>query len=201
MSTYVKKLKNYEKKFNIKKKGITITVSGLSGSGKSTIAETLAKKLKIKYKNMGDVFRELAKEKNISMEKFSKTRAKKTDILLDEKCLKLAKEGNILLNGRLTGWVAGDNAEIRVWIKCDLKTRAKRVAERENKTFQQAKRDITERDNVDKKRYKELYDIDAENTEIYNYIFDNGKATYEEAITKPSKDIKLLLDKMDTTSN
>lgn len=201
MCTYIKKLRNYENKLNFKKKDITITISGLSGSGKSTIGKNISKKLKLKYKNMGDIFRELAKEKKVSLEKFSQTRTEETDILLDKKCLEFAKKGNVLLNGRLTGWAAGDNAEIRIWVECNLDVRAKRVAERENKNIKQAKKDIIQRDTADKKRYKELYEIDTENTEIYNYIFDNSKATYEEAITKPSKDIKLLLDKMDTTSN
>ena len=43
---------------------VTITISGSPGSGKTTIAKLLAKKLGIKYVYSGDIFRKKAKEYN-----------------------------------------------------------------------------------------------------------------------------------------
>ncbi len=194
MGTYVDKLKDFESQLDIKKKGLTIAVSGLSGSGKSTIGRAVAKAFGLKLKSMGDVFRELAKENHMSIEKFSKTREDSMDLLLDKKALKLAKKGRVVLIGRLTGWVAGGNADAKIWIGCDEKIRIERVARREHISKEDAERRIKDRDNADEKRYKEFYGIDINDKSIYDILFDNTDATYNEAITKPVEAIKVLLD-------
>lgn len=198
MGTYVKKLEDFEKQLDLKKEGLTITVSGLSGSGKSTIGKAIAKAFGLELKSMGDVFRDSAKEKGISIEEFSKSRSEETDILLDKKTLEFAKKGNVVLIGRLTAWVAGDNADVKLWVDCDKQTRIKRVAKRENISEEEAKRRIEERDTADAERYSELYGIDVNDKGVYDILFDNTDATFEEAITKPVEAIKILLD---STSN
>ncbi|MCD6575673.1 MAG: cytidylate kinase family protein [Nanoarchaeota archaeon] len=198
MGTYIEKLKDFEKQLEVRKEGPTITVSGLSGSGKSTIGKAIANAFGLKLKSMGDIFRELAKEKGIPIEKFSKIRSEEVDIELDKKTLELAKKGNIVLIGRLTGWVAGDNADVKLWIDCEDEVRFSRVAKREGISVEEAKKRILERDSADAKRYEELYGVDVNDKSIYDILFDNTTATYEEAITKPVEAIKELLD---TTSN
>ena len=193
MGTYISKLKEFENGLNIKKEGLTITVSGLSGSGKSTIGRAIAKAFNLKLKSMGDIFRELAKEKGMTIEEFSKTRDVETDIMLDKKAMEFAKKGNIVLIGRLTGWVAGDNADVKVWVDCSENVRIKRVAKRESISNEEAGKRILERDGADAKRYKEIYDIDVDDKSIYDILFDNTDATYKEAITKPVEAVKKLL--------
>ena len=195
MGTYISRLEDFENGLNIKKEGLTIAVSGLSGSGKSTVGKAIAKAFGLELKNMGDVFRELAKENHMSIEEFSKTREDGADLLLDKKTLELAKKGNVVLIGRLTGWVAGGNADAKIWIGCDEKTRIERVAKRENISKDEAKRRIEERDSADDKRYKEFYGIDVNDKSIYDILFNNTDATYEEAITKPVEAVKEFLDR------
>ena len=57
-----------------------ITISGKAGSGKSTIAKELAKKLKLKHYSIGDLMRQIAKEKNISLIELSKLAEKDNSI-------------------------------------------------------------------------------------------------------------------------
>ena len=49
-----------------------ITISGSAGSGKSTIVVMISKKLNIKRYSVGDFRRNLAKEKNITLEQLNK---------------------------------------------------------------------------------------------------------------------------------
>ncbi|RLG86714.1 MAG: cytidylate kinase, partial [Thermoprotei archaeon] len=50
---------------------IVIAVSGPPGSGKTTLAQNLARALGLRYFSTGIVFRELAKKKGLSLEKLS----------------------------------------------------------------------------------------------------------------------------------
>jgi len=194
MGTYIEKLKPYEEKMNFEKKGLTITVSGLSGSGKTAFAKALAHELGLKYVSIGDLFRELAEEKGMSIEEFSKVRDKKIDLEADAKMLKLAKKGGYVLVGRLSGFVAGDDADLRILIFTDLETRARRVANRDKKDLEEARQDLIERDNANTERYKELYGIDDQNDfSIYDLIIDNTDLTYEELTKEKIDEVKKLL--------
>lgn len=195
MGTYIKSLKRYENTLNPKKKKITITVSGESGTGKTTVSESIAKSLKLKHVSIGDMFRHVAKKRKLKLEDFSAKRIKGFDREVDERTLELAKKGNIVLNGRLTGWVAGDNADIRIFVTAPKDMIAKRVARRDNKTFEHAKRDVTERDRDDFRAYKKLYGIDVRKTGIYDLIVDNSKLTYAQAKKIPVRWVKEILKK------
>lgn len=193
MGTYISKLKDFEKGLNLKKKGITITVSGKTGVGKTVISKTLAKIFKLKHVSAGDIFRAEAKRRKLALEEFSKIREPEIDIELDKRTLELAKKGNVVLNGRLTGWVAGDNADIRIWVKAPMRLKAKRVAKRDKLTIKEAKEKIKKRDEYDAKVYKKLYGIDINDTSIYNLIITNGDIPLEKLKKLVVSKVKKLL--------
>ena len=196
MKTFVPKFKLLEKRLEkkISKKGLTITISGLSASGKTTEAKAIAKHFNLEYHSAGEIFREIARERGIPLEKFSKTRPEKIDLLIDKKTLELAIRGNVVLDGRLTGWVAGKWAKVRVWVDCPLYIRAKRMAQREGISVSKAKRLIKERDEADREKYLERYGVDILDKSVYNMIVKNSKWTLMEAKTKPVKVIRKLLN-------
>src|SRR4030043_303690 len=107
-----------------------ITVSGKPGSGKSTIAELLHNKLGISYVYSGMIFRENAKKYKMSLEEFGKFCEKnsKVDKELDKKQVKILKKGNIILEGRLAGWLAYHNniSSFKIFIDANLKIRVNR---------------------------------------------------------------------------
>jgi cytidylate kinase len=179
----------------VKKKGLTITVSGRSGSGKSLGAKAIAKALKLRYVSAGEIMRNLAKEKGISLEKMSQIREPEIDHEMDKRSLKLAMEGSVVLDGRLTGWVAGDWADVKICYICSLETKAKRVAKRDGISFEEAKKRIMKRDKEDHKKYLELYGINSYDESIYDLIIDNEKLTKKEAKIVPVKLVKKFLEK------
>ena len=89
-----------------------VTISGVPGSGKTTVGEILQKKLGYNYVYSGMIFRKLAEKHNKSLKEFSRYCEKNEEIdkELDKYQLKLLeKEKNLILEGRLAGWLAYKN--------------------------------------------------------------------------------------------
>ncbi len=195
VKTYIKFLEPYEKELSkkIKKEGLVITVSGNSGSGKSLGAKSIAKTFNLKHVKAGEILRELAKMKKISVVKMSEIREPEVDYKMDKRSLKLAMEGNVVLDARLSGWVAGDWADVKIFYECPLDVKTKRVAKRDNISVEEALERLKKRDEQDHEKYQKLYDIDSFDKSIYDIIINNEKLTLEEAKIVPVKLVREFL--------
>lgn len=149
-----------------------ITISGLTGSGKTTVAKALAKKFGLHHISAGEVFREMARERGISLAEFSKLAEThpELDREVDKRQAKMAKAGDVIVDGRLSGWMV--KADLKIWLKAPLDVRAKRVAERENKIFELALKETEEREKSELKRYKEIYNIDLNDLSPYDVVLN-----------------------------
>ncbi|WP_456472819.1 (d)CMP kinase [Methanocaldococcus sp.] len=161
-----------------------ITIGGLPGTGTTTIAKKIAEKYNLKYVCAGLIFREMAKEKGMSVEEFSKyaEKHKEVDEEVDRRQVELAKEGNIVLEGRLAAWMLlknGIKPDLAIWFKAPIEVRAKRIAERENLDYEEALKKMKLREESEKKRYREIYNIDIDNLFIYDLIIDTSKWNVE----------------------
>ena len=161
-----------------------ITISGTPGSGKSTVAELLEEKTGIKYIYSGEIFRYLAEEHNMTLEEFGKYAEANSDIdkKLDEKQVEILKMGDVILEGRLSGWLAHINKipALKVSINASLDIRASRVVNREEGSIEQRKKEIIKRERSEETRYKNYYNIDLKDTSIYDLVIDSGDKTPEE---------------------
>jgi cytidylate kinase len=193
--TYLKFLESYEKELlkKIKKKGLTITVSGISGAGKTDGARAIAKALKLKY--ISASLRDIAKKRKISLEQFSAIRKSEIDHDMDRRSLKFAMKGKVVLDGRLTAWAAGDWADVRIFYICPLDVRASRVAKRDNVTVEEAKINLERRDRQDHEKYQKVYGIDSFDRSVYNIVIDNRDLTKKESKIIPVKLVKEFLRK------
>jgi cytidylate kinase len=193
--TFIKELETYEQELRKKyaKKGITITVSGLAASGKSTGAKALAEAFNLEYVSAGRIMREIAQGRNISLLELSKSASKDLDLEIDRKSLEYALKGNCVIEGRLAGWVAGENADVRIVYITPLEVRIRRMAERENISIELARKEVIERDESDRKRYREYYGIDLDDLSIYQIRIDNSSWSLEDAKTKPVKLVRNFL--------
>jgi len=163
---------------------VTITISGTPGSGKSTVADLLEKKLGIKRIYSGMIFRETADKYKMSLEEFGKFCEENSDIdkELDNRQLEILKKGNIILEGRLAGWLAYKNKipALKVIIDTDIETRAKRIVNREAGNVEKRKKEIIKREKSEILRYKKYYKINLKDTSIYDVVIDSGNKTPEE---------------------
>jgi cytidylate kinase len=195
--TYLKFLEPYEEELSkkIKKKGLTITVSGLSGAGKTDGARALAEEFKLNYVSAGQILRQIAKERKVPLEDLCKVREPEIDHEMDKRNLELAMKGDIVIDARLSGWCAGDWADVKVYYDCPLDVKAERVARRDNITVEQAKKNLEKRDEEDHSVYQKLYGIDSYDESIYDIVIDNEKLSKEESKSVPVILVKDFLKK------
>lgn len=165
---------------------VTITVSGTPGSGKSTVAKLLEKKLGLKYIYSGMIFRDMAKKHKMPLEEFGKycEKHKEIDQELDDYQVKILKKGDVILEGRLAGWLAYKNKipAFKISLDANLETRIKRIMKREKGSTEKRKKEIITREKSESTRYKKYYDIDIKDTSIYDILIDTGDKKPEEIV-------------------
>ena len=151
-------------------------ISGLHGTGKSTCANYLAKYFKLKYLSAGQVFREMANKKSMSIADFSELASIDTriDFEIDNMLRKESDKGNAVLEGQLSAWIVGDEADMRILLTAPDKIRIKRIAKRDAISIKKAYDATYEREKSEKERYLKYYGIDLEDVSIYDLIFDTS---------------------------
>lgn len=165
-----------------------ITISGTPGSGKSTIGRLLAKRLKYLYVNAGQVFRDAAAKRGMTLAAFAEyvTAHPSLDAKLDRALVAKARaNADIILEGRLTGWMTR-RAKIpafRLWITARKTTRVSRLMEREGGNHAATLRALQERADGEQKRYHREYNIDLADTSPYDMVITTDTMTPSQIVT------------------
>lgn len=175
---------------------VVITVSGPHGSGKSTIAREIAKRLGLRYVSAGEIFRRLAREMGMDVVEFSKYVEKHPEIdkMIDEKMAEEAKRGNVVLDSLLAFHFAREANPINILVTADKLVRAERIAKRDGKTFEEALREIEERERSERERFKRLYGIELWRVEDFDIVINTTRIDKETAIRLAVEVCKILLE-------
>lgn len=167
-----------------------ITISGKAGSGKSTVAREVAKRLNLKHYSIGDLMRNIAKERNISLMELSKLAEKDTsiDTELDKKNIELREENNFVIDGRLTAYFS-PYADLKVFLDCEDKVRAERILrdkreDEKGRSIAELTKIIKQREQSERKRYKALYNIDYHDKKLYNLMINTTNLSINEVVEK-----------------
>lgn len=167
-----------------------ITISGLHGTGKSTIGKLIAQKLKFHYYSTGQAFRDLAQEMNMTLEEFTEYVEKNPEIdkKLDSKIIEIAQKGNIIIDSQLSAYILKSIADFKILLICPIETRVKRMAERDNTNFDDKLKETALREKSELERFKSLYQIDLSDFEksglIYDLVINTENLTVEEILQK-----------------
>ncbi len=194
--TRIKLLESYETELvskGAKKKGLIITVSGLSGSGKSSVVQILMRafpRLKLVYS--GGIFRENAEKSGITLEEYCAKRDEEDDIDTDKEVLKRSINGNVIVDCRIGAWSLGSWADFRIFVTCPFGTRVDRMSKREGIKAAQARNMLEARDSSDSRRYRELYGIEVNDLGVYDIIIDNSGSLeeLESGVGKVAREIR-----------
>ncbi len=153
-----------------------LTVSGKPGSGTSTLVDLLSEKRGWDSVNGGDVFRQEAERRELSVDDFSRLCKEDLDVdrSLDDmlKLLVSSSNGPSIIESRLSGWwayLAGIEC-LRIWIEVSNEERARRILSREGGQYEQVLNASLRRNSDDMERYQELYEINLDDMSPYNMI-------------------------------
>ena len=155
-----------------------LTISGPPGSGKSTLAAAVAEAFGYEHVSGGDIFRALAEERGLSLAEFNAL-AEEDDAIdrdLDRRLRSTAAErDDVVLESRLSGWMAGEHADLKVWLDAPLAVRAARIAEREGQAVADARAETERREASERSRYREYYDIEFSDRSIYDLAVNTAR--------------------------
>ena len=162
-----------------------IAISGPPGSGKTTVSEIVADRLGYKLVLVGQIFRQMADERKMSLDTFGRyaEEDETIDKELDSRMISMARsEEDIVIEGRLTGALMrrSDIEAFTVHVDAAEDVRCLRIAKREGKQVDQVLKEMRTRERSESKRYLAYYGIDISNKMIYDLWIDSSAKSAEE---------------------
>ena len=170
-----------------------ITLAGSPGSGKSTLRNMLAEHYGLKIKGTGDFMRELSKKHGYSdITKFIAeyvSEHPEMDLQVDEEQRIYGEENDdFVLDAHLGFHFVPDS--IRICLRCDTAESARRILEdkkrttEDAKTFSESIESSVKRREVMRKNYYNLYQVDIDDHDNFDFVLDTTSLSYEEVFEK-----------------
>lgn len=154
-----------------------VTVGGLPGTGTSTLCGLLERDLGLPYIYTGQIFRLEAAERGLSLAELNELAARdeSVDRALDDRQLELLEKGNVILEGRLSGWLAHHHGieAFKVWVTCDEDECIRRLVARDGGDPETQARLTRERVEQEADRYRRYYGADLSELSIYDLVLDS----------------------------
>ena len=168
-----------------------VTVTGASGSGKSTVTGKLADALEYRKFSAGGLFRNLALQYEMSIEKLNELaqRNRFIDQEIDTLIRRLGSGSELVLDSRLGFYWIHDS--FKVYLTVDLDIAARRIYDdivdgrrkgEKAMSLGETIDKIQEHDESTSARYFRDYGIDISNTNSFDLIIDTGDMTSDEVV-------------------
>lgn len=179
-----------------------ITISGRPGSGKSSTANKVAEILGYKRFSSGDFMRKIAIEKGITLNELSKIAEQdngEIDNKIDNEVSKLNSENKFVLDSRLAFHFLKNSFKVFLDLSPEiskdrvienLKSNSLRLESEGLVQPEKVYEKIIERLNSEKKRYKELYNLDYTDKDNFDLVIDTNKNNLDQVVEIILKEYK-----------
>jgi CMP/dCMP kinase len=156
---------------------LTLTIGGLPGTGTSTLCRLLKERLNLPYTYAGQIFREEAARRGLSLAEFGVLcqKDRSIDAALDDRQIFLLRRGGLILEGRLSGWLAQRHRlpALKVWVRCDEAERIRRIVDRDGGTVETQADATWAREQSEQDRYRRYYGVDLADLSFYDLVLDS----------------------------
>jgi|TARA_B110000495_G_C22671997_1_gene397101 cytidylate kinase len=175
---------------------LKVSISGHPGSGTTTLVNSICKLMSWTTVNGGDIFRNQAKDRGISLAEFSEIcrSDESIDRMLDAMLIEFmeAEDGPEIVESRLAGWWAyrQNISCVRIWLEVSDEERAHRVSSREGLSMEEALSANKKRLLVDRQRYESMYGIRPSDATPYTHTIDATTLSKEEVLKVALKILK-----------
>jgi CMP/dCMP kinase len=149
----------------------SIVISGWPAVGKTTMASEIAKEFNFKLYNGGDILKMLARDKGYSVSRhdwWDTEEAKRFmadrktdpnfDKQVDNKLVEIVKTEKAVITSYTLPWLV--EGPVKFWLKGSQLNRAKRMANRDNLSLEEAQKVVKSRDEENKAIYRRLYQFE-----------------------------------------
>lgn len=167
-----------------RKESLVIAVSGRPGSGKTTLAKSLADSLGLRYVSSGGIFRRMAERLGVSLIEMSKIAEEdyNVDRAIDNEARNEALKGGVVVDGHIAAWILRDIAHVKISVIAPLEVRVRRIAMRDSLSFEEALRIIKSIEESEDRRFKALYGLDLNDNTVFDIIINTHTFTPEECL-------------------
>jgi len=163
---------------------LTMTVGGLAGTGTSTLCGLLSERLELPYEYAGRIFRQEAARRGLTLEQFGALceQDPAVDRTLDDRQVELMRDGGVLLEGRMAGWLADHNEldAFTLWVTCDEHERIRRITEREGGDHGEQRARTLAREASEQERFLAYHGADLSDLSHYDLLLDSTATAPEE---------------------
>ena len=140
--------------------------------------------LELPYIYAGQLFREEAARRGMTLAEFNALAQSDPDVdrALDDRQLELLRGGGVILEGRLSGWLAYRYgiAAFKIWIVADADERIRRLVERDGDDRETQAASMEDRVTREQDRYARYYGADLSDVSIYDVVLDSTSTPPDE---------------------
>lgn len=171
-------------------KSMVVAVSSPPGSGSTSVAKEIAKRLGLRLLVLGYAQKAFVDEKKESVAaleswKTNVGKSESTHTSRDKMQIDEAKKGGVVICGKLSVYFLKGLSDFRIWLDVPLEERARRSAERDGIPLEDAKKAIKEREDIERKEWKKMYGFDYfEQKDMADFVIDSSGMTLEETVEK-----------------
>jgi cytidylate kinase len=142
----------------------------------------------------GQIFRQEAAARGLSLEQMNElaSHEESVDRGLDERQLEFLRRGNVILEGRMAGWLAATNEipAFKVWLVCEEAEAIRRLVDRDGGDFSEQLRYTRQRIAREADRYKRYYGADPTDPAIYDLVLDSAGVEPPELVGRVLEGLK-----------